>query len=136
MLGLNLEFAADAIHLNLRPKRTLTALDSASAVCLVTDASLPGLKATLDCMEVLDKLRHPVERRVLVLNRRAPLGMAMEQVTHFFGRPPDLQINYSDLFDRAANSGRPVLLADPEGPASVELRALAARLLEVADPGP
>lgn len=209
LLDLNLEFAADAIHLNLRPKRTLaelasvgpgvddtlleafatthssqlrlvvganvpehaelvsipaiqqtldwlrrtsdvvvvdcpanfsertlTALDAASAVCLVTDGTLPALKATLDCLEVLDKLRHPVQRRLLVLNRRAPLGMGMEQITHFFGRGPDVQISYSDLFDRAANSGRPVLVADPEGAAAAELRGLAARLLKVADPGP
>lgn len=117
-------------------ERTLTALDASSAVCLVSDATVPSLKATLDCVEVLDKLRYPAGRRLLVLNRRAPLGMAQEQVNSFFGRPPDLVVNYSELFDRAANSGRPVLAADPQGSAAAELRALAAGLVKVADPGP
>lgn len=117
-------------------EKTLTVLDVTDVACIVSGSNLPSLKASLDCMQVLEKLRFPVEKQILVLNRTAPGGVTLEQAASFFGRAPDHVIGYSDLFDHAANAGEPVVLSHPEYTGSKDLRELGQRIVKAVDPGP
>lgn len=117
-------------------EKTLTVLDAADVACIVSGATLPALKASLDCLQVLDKLRYPVERQVLVLNRTAPTGVTMEQARQFFGRVPDHVIGYSELFDDAANAGEPIVLTHPDYTGTKDVKELSQRLVKTVDPGP
>jgi pilus assembly protein CpaE len=117
-------------------ERTLTVLDAASVACVVSGANLPSLKASLDCLQVLEKLHFPPERTLLVMNRTTPIGVTLEQAKQFFGRTPDHVLGYSELFDHAANAGEPLVLTHPEYPGTKDVKELGQRLLRAADPGP
>lgn len=114
-------------------ERTLAVLDVAAAACIVSGVNLPSLKASLDCLQVLDKLHYPVERQVLVLNRSTPGGVTLEQARSFFGRSPDHVIGYSELFDGAANAGEPIVLSHPDYPGTKDIKELGQRLVRAVD---
>jgi len=117
-------------------EKTLTVLDGATVAVVVSGANLPSLKATLDCLQVLEKLRFPAERTLLVLNRTTPIGVTLEQAKQFFGRSPDHVVGYSELFDHAANAGEPLVISHPEYTGTKDVRELAQRVVQAADPGP
>ena len=117
-------------------ERTLTVLDTAAVACVISGANLPSLKATLDCLQVLEKLRFPAERTLLVMNRTTPIGVTLEQAKQFFGRAPDHVLGYSELFDHAANAGDPLVLTHPDYPGTKDVKELGQRLVRAADPGP
>ncbi len=117
-------------------EKTLYALDQASAVVVVSGASVPSLKATLDCLLVLEKLSFPVEREVLVLNRTTPLGVTVEQAGKFFGRSPLQVIGHSELFDHAANAGVPLVVSHPDYPGSRDVRELCGYVMRATEVAP
>ncbi len=117
-------------------ERTLTLIDAATVAVVVSGANLPSLKASLDCMQVLEKLRFPSERTLLVMNRTTPIGVTLDQAKAFFGRPPDQVVGYSELFDHAANAGEPLVLSHPEYTGTKDVKELSQRIVQAADPGP
>jgi pilus assembly protein CpaE len=117
-------------------ERTLTVLDVTSVACVVSGANLPSLKATLDCLQVLEKLHFPTERTFLVMNRTTPIGVTLDQAKQFFGRAPDHVLGYSELFDHAANAGDPLVISHPEYAGTKDVKELGQRLLAATDPGP
>lgn len=106
----------------------LSALDGADAVCVVTAPHIAALKATADCLDVLDKLNIPRARVLLLLNRVTPGGLSNDQVAQFLRRKADLFIPYSAFFDDAADKGRP-LATEREKAGSLEIRDLAKRVV-------
>jgi pilus assembly protein CpaE len=117
-------------------EQTLLAVDSARLVCLVTTARLASLKATRECMEVLEKLGCSRERTVLVLNQTEPDSINVQRVTSFFQRPPDATIGVTDLFDQAADTGKPLVLQHPKSDAAAEVRGLAEYIADRLYEGP
>ncbi len=117
-------------------ERTLAVLDTAAVACVVSGANLPSLKASLDCLQVLEKLHFPPPRTVLVMNRNTPIGVTLDQAKQFFGRSPDHVVGYSELFDHAANAGEPLVLSHPDYTGTKDVQELSQRLLRAADPGP
>jgi DNA-binding response OmpR family regulator len=117
-------------------EQTLLAVDCARLVCLVTTARLASLKATRECMEVLEKLGHPRESTVLVLNQTEPQSINVQRVTSFFQRPPDVVIGLVELFDQAADTGRPLVLQHPKSDAAAEIRGLAEHIADLLYEGP
>jgi MinD-like ATPase involved in chromosome partitioning or flagellar assembly len=102
----------------------LTALDEADLICLVTTSGLAAMTATLDGLHVLDKLKIPRERRLLVVNR-VGRGAAPDEVTRFFSREPDLTIPEDIGFEEAENLGRLLLASHPQGLGAAGVRRLA-----------
>jgi pilus assembly protein CpaE len=48
-------------------ERTMIAIDACDLVCLVTSASLPSLRVTRDCLDLLARMRYTAERNRLVM---------------------------------------------------------------------
>ena len=106
-------------------EQTLAAIDIAGLLCIVTTPHLPSMKAARDGMAVLTKINFPAEKTRIVLNQATPGGLSVDQVSAFFRRPPDAVIGYSELFDPAADSGKPVILSHPSSSAASDIRKLA-----------
>ncbi len=106
-------------------ERTLTALDASDLICLVTSASLPSLRATRACLDLLKKLGVADERVLLTLNDSTAHAMGLDIVRGVLGRHPDFSIKRSESLDRAANAGQPLVASDPRDPLVAELRRLA-----------
>lgn len=104
---------------------TLAAIDAADLACVVVPAGLPGLRGSLNCLEVLSTLGYPTSKAALVLNRVRPGGLGFDQVARFLGRAPDVVLSYSEILEECATLGVPVLAAQPNGAAAREIQALA-----------
>ena len=107
-------------------EHTLAALDSAGLVCLVTTSRLASMKATRDCLEVLNRISFPPGRVKLILNNLTPRSLEASFVSNFFRREPDVVIGYSELHDDAADNGRPIVTQLPGSSAAADMRRLAA----------
>ncbi len=112
-------------------ERTLTALDTSDLICLVTSASLPSLKATRGCLDLLDKLGVSADRVRLILNYSTTHAMDVDTAASVLGRRPDFVVQRSEGLDRAANSGRPLATSDPDDPLVADLRKMADSMVAV-----
>ena len=112
-------------------ERTLLAIDASDLICIVTSPSLPSMKATLDCVKVFEKLGVPAAKMLLVFNHSSTDGASIDQAAKFFGRPLDYVVPRSLNLDHAANSGRPLVEANPPDPWAADLKGLAAKIATV-----
>jgi pilus assembly protein CpaE len=111
-------------------ERTLTALDTSDLICLVTSASLPSLKATRGCLHLFENLGIQADRTRLILNYSTTHSMDIGAATNALGRRPDFVVQRSESLDRAASSGRPLVISDPHDPLVADLRRLADAIRE------
>ena len=109
-------------------QHTLAAIDAADVIAVVTTPHLASMKAALDVIRVLEKLEVPKERILFVLNRTTPSGVAVEQVTRFFGRKPEVIVPHTPPFEDAADEGKPLVIGAPQNVGSVVMRDLAAQI--------
>jgi pilus assembly protein CpaE len=105
-------------------ERTLMALDTCDLICLITSPSLPALRATRDCLSVFEKMGLPSDRIRLILNHSTTHAVGLHQATTVLGRKPDFIVPRSENLDQAANTGHPVVTADPGDPIVGELEEL------------
>jgi len=56
------------------------------------------------------------------------IWVAIEQVTRFFGRKPEVIIPFTPPFDDAADEGKPLVMTSPQNVGSVVMRDLAAQI--------
>ena len=89
------------------------------------------MKATLDCMKVFTKLGVAETKMLLIYNHSTTDGASIEQAVKFFGRAPDFVVPRSLHLDHAANSGRPLIEANPPDPWAADLRGLAGKIVTV-----
>jgi pilus assembly protein CpaE len=104
---------------------TLAAIDASDLACLVVPAGLPGLRGSLNCLELLTNLGYPAAKTALILNRVRPGGLGFDQVAKFLGRVPEVVLTYSEILEECATLGVPVLTAQPNGATAREIQALA-----------
>jgi pilus assembly protein CpaE len=110
-------------------ERTLTALDTSDTIFLVTSGSMPSLKATRRCLDLFDKLGVSTARLRLILNHSSVNATDIDVAAEVLGRRPDFAVRWSEGMDLAANSGRPLVTADPTDPFVADLRKVADMLV-------
>ena len=103
----------------------LAVFDLADLVCVVTSGSPPSLRASAHLLGLLSKFGQTPDRVLLVLNRVSQHGADFERAASWLQRAPDLVVSHSELFDEAATTGRPLLLAHPDNAGCQDLRGLA-----------
>ncbi len=106
-------------------ERTLTAIDGCDMVCMVTSASRPALRATRDCLAMLEKMQLLGGRVRLIMNEATEHSMDVESASTVLGRRPDFVIPHSENLDLAVNSGRPLVTSHPTDSTVADLRNLA-----------
>jgi len=104
---------------------TLAAIGAADRACIVVPPSLPGLRASRHCLEVLEQISFPLEKIAIILNRARPGGLAFEEVSQFLNHPPDVVVVYSETLEDCAAHGVPVVTGQPNSVVAHEIRALA-----------
>jgi pilus assembly protein CpaE len=106
----------------------LAALDMADLVVVVTSPSVASVKAMLDCLRVLETLKIPARRQLIVMNRVTTLGATNQQLQEVVGRAADFVIPHSEAVEESANAGQPLVTRAPQNAAVHDYFALADRL--------
>ncbi len=108
---------------------TLSALDAADLVCVVTSPEVAALKATRDCLRITERLRVvSPERTLVVLNRTSAKGLPNDKAAEFLHRRIDATIPYDPQFAESADEGRPFVTARRLRPARRAIVELAERI--------
>lgn len=110
----------------------LAAIDAAQATCLVTTPQLSALRGTIDCLDLLTKLRMPRKQITVVVNRIAAHGLTDVQVEKALGFAPDLTIPNTPGFIEAADTGQPLAISAPRSAAAAKVKELAGKLTAAA----
>jgi pilus assembly protein CpaE len=112
-------------------EQTLQALDETDECVIVATLDVPTLKNVKVALETLDLLNIAHGHRHLVLNRAdEEVGLDHDKVEQILGMAVVAPIPSSTDIAAATNAGRPIVIANPDHPASRVFRALAARLAE------
>ncbi len=105
---------------------TLTAIHASDLLLLVTSASRPALRATRDCLSMLEGMRLPAGGSIgLILNNATEHSMDLEGASAVLGRRPDFVIPRSENLDVALNTGLPLVTSHPTDSIVGDLRLLA-----------
>jgi pilus assembly protein CpaE len=108
----------------------IATIDNATSICMVGMLDALSLKNTKLGLETLDLMGFPSENIKLILNRaRSRVGISDDEVSAIMGREPDILVPSDRDIPRAVNEGKPILMAKPQGEASVAYRQLAATYL-------
>jgi pilus assembly protein CpaE len=107
-------------------EQTLQALDETDECIIVATLDVPTLKNVKVAIETLDLLSIAVDHRHLVLNRADDaVGLDNAKVEAILGVPITVPIPTSTDVAAATNLGTPIVLSNPDHPASQAFRQLA-----------
>lgn len=105
---------------------TLTAIHASDLLLLVTSASRPALRATRDCLSMLEGMGLPVGGSIgLILNNATQHSIDLEGASTVLGRRPDFVVPRSENLDVAVNTGLPLVTSHPTDSIIGDLRTLA-----------
>lgn len=114
-------------------EQTLQALDEADECVIIATLDVPTLKNVKVALETLDLLNIAQGHRHLVLNRADDsVGLDNEKVEQILGMSVTTPIPSSTDIAAATNAGKPIVIANPDHPASKAFRQLAAHLAVLA----
>ncbi len=116
----------------------LVALEQADQIFVVATLDLPSVRNLGIMMTTLKKLKVPVERVVLLLNKvEKDVGIDVARVEQYFPQGFSMVIPYGREVNRSLNMGQPVLAYAPRGAVSKTLAAgLEATLATAVDATP
>jgi len=114
----------------------LVALEQADQIFVLATLDLPSVRNLGIMMTTLKKLKVPVERVSLLLNKVEPdVGIDVARVEQYFPQGFSMVIPYGREVNRSLNMGQPVLAYAPRGDVSKALAAgLVATLMGSPDP--
>ena len=108
---------------------TLQALDETDECVIIATLDVPTLKNVKVAIETLDLLNVAVDHRSLVLNRADDaVGLDDSKVEQILSMPISVPIPTSTDIAAATNSGTPIVISQPNHPASRAFRQLATSL--------
>ena len=110
-------------------EKTLTAIDACDMLCLVTSASRPALRATRDCLAMLERMNLLAGRIRVVVNNATAHSMDVDSASEVLGRRPDFVVPRSENLDMAVNSGHPLVMSHPDDPIVAHLGLIAGAIV-------
>jgi pilus assembly protein CpaE len=123
-----LRTAYDYVVIDTPPSFTpavISAIDSASYVCLVGMLDAVSLKNTRLGLETLALMGYPSERVRIALNRaNTSVGITGHDVATILGRPPDVLIPSSRDLTRSVNEGQPIVMSHKRSDTARSFNAL------------
>ena len=110
-------------------EHTLSVLDKASEIVLVTTLDVPGVRGLRKEIETLDDLDMLLESRHVVLNFfDNSRGLTVKDVQATIGEEVDIVLNQSNLLPQSTNQGIPTLQAPGRAPITKQLNRLVDRI--------
>jgi len=114
----------------------ISAIDSASHLCMVAMLDALSLKDTKIGLETLEQMGYDSGDVTIVLNRAdTSVGIALGDVEHLLGRRPDVLVPSDRAIPRAITGGRTIVAAEPRSEAARAFALLAQRYLEARNGG-
>ncbi len=108
---------------------TLTALDETDECVIIATLDVPTLKNVKVALETMDMLNIARGHRHLLLNRADDeVGIGVDKVESILGMPVTAQVRSAMDIVAATNSGTPIVIAQPQHPASRAYTELAAHV--------
>ncbi|MDI7248240.1 MAG: response regulator [Bacillota bacterium] len=106
---------------------TLTALDAADKILLVTTLELPAIKNARLCLEIMEALGYDQDKVKLVLNRSSrDIGLSIEEMEKILRRSVDVHIpSDGRVVVPSVNKGVPFVASAPSARISQTIRDLA-----------
>jgi pilus assembly protein CpaE len=112
----------------------ITAVDSASHLCLVGMLDVLSLKDTKIGVETLARMGYDPSELTVVLNRAdTSVGIAQGDVEQLLGRAPDVLVPSDRAIPKAITAGRTIVEAEPKSGAARAFSALADEYLKEAE---
>jgi pilus assembly protein CpaE len=110
-------------------EQTLTALDEVDECIIVATLDVPTLKNVKVALETMDALSIALDQRHLLLNRADDaVGISSAKVETILGMSIEAMISSSLDIAASTNAGKPIVIAQPDHPASKIFRDLAESL--------
>ena len=107
-------------------EQTLTALDEVDDCVIVATLDVPTLKNVKVALETMDALSIALDQRHLLLNRADDaVGISSAKVETILGMSIEAMISSSLDIAASTNAGKPIVIAQPDHPASKIFRELA-----------
>ena len=106
---------------------SLAALEHADRVLMLSDLSVPGVRAAQRTFELLGRLGTPRERLELVVTHAVPGPVEPKHLARATGKEPFFVLPHDDAASKAMNAGTPLNGAAPTG-ISAAIGELAAKL--------
>jgi len=99
-------------------------------IAVVISPDMPSLQSTAIALQSLSRLGVPDDKIALVVNQVIPQGaLPTETIQKAIKRPVVATIPFDPEMVKAVNSGKPLLLANPQSPAAMAIGGLAGKLL-------
>jgi pilus assembly protein CpaE len=112
----------------------ITAVDSASHLCLVGMLDVLSLKDTKIGVETLARMGYDPSELTVVLNRAdTSVGIAQADVEQLLGRAPDILVPSDRAIPKAITAGRTIVEEEPKSGAARAFSALADHYLKEAE---
>jgi pilus assembly protein CpaE len=112
----------------------ITAVDSASHLCLVGMLDVLSLKDTKIGVETLARMGYEPTELTVVLNRAdTSVGIAQDDVEQLLGRAPDVLVPSDRAIPKAITAGRTIVEAEPKSGAARAFSSLADEYLKEAE---
>ena len=113
---------------------TLTALEYATDLCLISATDIPSIRSTQKEVEALRVIGKPEQRWHFVLNRAdARTGLTIAAIETAVGINVDVAVPSSRAVPVSLNRGMPVIESDPRAPVSLAMSQLVRRIAPSAD---
>ena len=106
---------------------SLTAMDAADTICLVTSLELPAIKNASICLEIMDALGYEEDKVKLVVNRSSrEIGVDINEMEKTLKRTVDIHIpSDGRLVVQSVNKGVPFVISNPNARVSLAVKDLA-----------
>lgn len=114
----------------------LTVLDVADQILLLTSSEIPSIKNTKQFFEIIDALKYPTEKTLLVLNKYDPKsGIRPEDIQSSIKHPVYAVIERDDrATTQAAQTGQPFVISQRNALATQGVQKLAKSLIQPPEP--
>jgi pilus assembly protein CpaE len=110
-------------------ENTMTALEHATDLLLISATDVPSIRATVKEIEALRVIGKPQHRWHFVLNRAdARTGLTVAAIERTVGINVDVAVPSSRSVPMSLNQGEPLVLSDPRSPVAVAMHQLVRRV--------
>ena len=107
----------------------LALLDEIDYICMVASMDVPSIKNLKITLQVLDQLKFPKEKILIILNRAdSKVGITLEEIEDTLKRKIDIAIPSNKIVPLTVNKGVPVILEAPRSGVGRSIKKLSALL--------
>ena len=107
----------------------LALLDEMDYICMVAGMDVPSIKNLKIILQVLDQLKFPKEKIIIILNRAdSKVGITLDEIEDTLKRKVDITIPSNKIVPLTVNRGIPIILEAPNSGVSRSIKKLSSLL--------